>query len=336
MLNKIGSFLMMMLAICGALLLMATASRAPQPVATEPTVQTTAGEMTEPALAETVPEETIPETLTGETIPEEPQTIDRVREQVAQILDREKLETTQTTRLASSTGLGADEATVGLCAYSHGRALAQELSARAVNPIAAHWELVYEGLYEKQKDGSGKLKVSALKTPEQAAKTYEYTVTGARQLLTQLLALAAQMDDGLELEMALLGANMAVEPEQVFYSQEEECRYAYFTCTTDRVTYILCFYLRGDALIEDVELQLLTMRHASGSPEALAELDARTERQAAALMAAAELLMTGSTRAGEGDVPFTYDVGGWSAKLERFAFTGDPDQGYLVNYRLKK
>ena len=52
-------------------------------------------------------------------------------------------------------------------------------------------------------------------------------------------------------------------------------------------------------------------------------------------MAAAELLMTGRHRAGEGDIPFSYEVGGAKASLERFEFTGDPDRGSLVNYRLR-
>ena len=326
MLKKIGSFMVIMLGICAVLLLTATANRSqPQPETTQPTVQTTVPETTSP--------ETIPETG---AVPTQTQPADAVRGQVAQILDREKLVTTKTTRLVSSSGLGADPETAGLAASSHGRALAEELAQRPVNPIAAHWELVYEGLYVKHQDESGKLSVTALQAPAQTAARYEYTDAGARQLLTDILALAAQMDDGLELEMALLGANLTVEADQVFHSEEEQCRYAYFACTADRATYILCFYLRGGAQIEDVEFQLLTLRHASGTVEALARLDDHAKRQAAALMAAAELVMTGKTRAGEGEVPFAYQVGGWSTELERFTFNGDPDWGSLINYRLKK
>lgn len=326
MLKKIGSFMVIMLGICAALLLTATANRSQtQPETTQPTAQTTVPETTSP--------ETIPETGAA---PTETQPADGVRGQVAQILDREKLTATRTTRLVSSPGLGADAETTGLAASSHGRALAEELAQRQVNPIAAHWELVYEGLYVKAQDESGKLSTAAFQTPAQTAASYEYTDAGARQLLTDVLALAAQMDDGLELEMALLGANMSVEADQVFHSEEEQCRYAYFACTSDRATYILCFYLRGGARIEDVEFQLLTLRHASGTAEALAKLDNQAKKQAAALMAAAELVMTGKTRAGEGEVPFAYEVGGWSAELERFTFDGDPDWGSLVNYRLRK
>lgn len=326
MLKKIGSFMVIMLGICAVLLLTATANRSqPQPETTQSTVQTTVPETTSP--------ETIPETG---AVPTQTQPADGVRGQVAQILDREKLTATRTTRLVSSPGLGADAETTGLAASSHGRALAEELEQRQVNPIAAHWELVYEGLYVKAQDESGKLSVTALQAPAQTAASYEYTDAGARQLLTDVLALAAQMDDGLELEMALLGANLTVEADQVFHSEEEQCRYAYFACTSDRATYILCFYLRGGTRIEDVEFQLLTLRHAYGTAEALAELDDQAKKQAAALMAAAELVMTGKTRAGEGEVPFAYQVGGWSAELERFTFDGDPDWGSLINYRLKK
>ena len=331
MLKKIGSFMMIMLAICAVLLLTATANRSQtQPETTQPTIETTAPETAPP---ETVPTETPPETGAA---PNETQSADAVRVQVAQILGWKELVTTKTTRLVSSPDLGADGETAGLAASSHGRALAEELAQRPVNPIAAHWELVYEGLYVKDQDESGKLSVAALQAPDQTAASYEYTAVGARQLMTDILALAAQMDDGLELEMALLGANMTVEPDQVFNSREEECRYAYFSCVSDRATYILCFYLRGGAQIEDVEFQLLTLRHASGTVEALAKLDDQAKKQAAALMAAAELVMTGKTRAGEGEVPFAYQVGGWSAELERFTFDGDPDWGSLINYRLKK
>ena len=333
MLKKIGTFLLIMMAICAVLLLTATANRGPQqtpPETTQSTVQTT------------VPETTAPEMTAVETptetgaAPTEPQPVDAPRGQVAQILDREKLETTKVTRLVSNPGLGSDGETTGLAASSHGRALAEELAQRQVNPIAAHWELVYEGLYVKHQDEQGKLSVSALQTPAQTAAVYEYTDAGARQLLTDILALAAHMDDGLELELALLGANLTVEADQVFYSEEEQCRYAYFSCTTDRATYILCFYLRGGAQITDVEFQLLTQRHATGAEEALARLDDQAKKQAVTLMAAVELVMTGKTRAGTGEVPFAYQVGGWSAELERFTFDGDPDWGSLVNYRLQK
>ena len=130
--KKIGSFMVIMLGICAVLLLTATANRSPDPTeTTQPTIETTA--------PETAPPETTPETGAA---PTETQPADAVRGQVAQILGRKELVTTKTTRLVSSPGLGADAETAGLAATSHGRALAEELAQRQVNPIAAHWELV--------------------------------------------------------------------------------------------------------------------------------------------------------------------------------------------------
>ena len=52
-------------------------------------------------------------------------------------------------------------------------------------------------------------------------------------------------------------------------------------------------------------------------------------------MAAAELLMTGQTRAAEGNIPFAYEIGGCDATIGRFRFAGSAEQGTLTNYRLK-
>ena len=51
-------------------------------------------------------------------------------------------------------------------------------------------------------------------------------------------------------------------------------------------------------------------------------------------MAAAELLMTGMTTAAAGQIPFSGEVGGLSASVERFYFTADGEVGTLTNYRL--
>lgn len=327
MLKKIGTFLMIMLAICSVLLLLATESRRPKEPEGEsvPTTQTTAPGTPSPV-----------ETQPGKTAPAETLPPNQLHSLVAQILDRESLVVTKATRLVTVPELAAAEGTAGLAGASHGRALAEEMARREANPVAAFWELVSEGLYEKQKDESNLLPTSAIQTTEQTANTYEYTAVGCRQFITAMLTLASGMDDGVGLELALLGDNLSVEPDQVFQSREEQCRYAYFSCTADRVSYILCVYLRGEEQIRDVELQLLYLRHASGDSEALARMDDDAKKQAAALMAAAELLMTGKTRAGEGQIPFAYEVGGWNASVERFDFTGDPDRGSLTNYRLRE
>lgn len=332
MLRKIETFLLIMVVICALLLFMAAGTRRPAQTAEEttvPTVQTTAPESESTAEPE---KETVSTTAPAEEKTPENQ----VRGLVAQILDRKKLTATVTLSPVANENLTAVDGTDGAAARSHGRALAEELAQRAVNPVAAFWELVYEGLYERKKDESGALGTVSFQHPDHSAKQYDYTAEGARALMADLLALASQMDDGVALEGAVLGEDLAVEAGQVHHSQEEGCYYGYFSCTSDRVSYILCVYLRGGAQIDDVEFQLLYLRHASGDSEALARMDYNAKKQAAALMAAAELLMTGKTRAAEGEIPFAYEVGGANATLGRFEFTGDPDRGSLTNYRLKK
>ena len=327
MLKKIETFLLIMVALCAVLLFMAAGTRRPEPGAEEttaPTEQTAAPER-ESTVEPEKNEESTPAS-TGENAPE-----NQVRGLVAQILDREKLAATVTVSPVVQEGLVAADGTEGLAERSHGRALAEELAQRSVNPVAAFWELVYEGLYGRKKDESGVLNTVSFQSPKHTAKQYDYTADGARALMADLLALASQIDDGVALEQAVMGAS-----GQVFHSQSEECYYGYFSCTADRVSYILCVYLRGGAQIDDVEFQLLYLRHASGDSEALARMDYNAKKQAAALMTAAELLMTGKTRAAEGEVPFAYEIGGWRASVERFDFTGDPDRGSLTNYRLRE
>ena len=331
MLNKIETFLKIMLGLAAVLLLMAAAGRKPAasvPETTTPSVQTTAPE-TQPT---TQPEQ--------ETEPPAPQDSDapdqsQVRSQVEQILGSAQLEQTVSTRRTENDALNASEGTAGQWTDSHGYALAQVLEERPVNPIAAFWKLVYAGLYEKRNDTTGELSVAPFQVPKQAAKEYAYTGDGARQLMTDILTLSAEMEDGLALELALLGANLTVDPDQIFYSDTEQCYYAYFASTTDRATYILCCYFRGEQRIEDAEFQLLYLRHAAGAAEDLAIMDHNAQKQAATLMAASELLMTGSQKAGAGQIPFAYDVGSAKAQLERFDFTGTPDRGWLINYRLR-
>ena len=207
-----------------------------------------------------------------------------------------------------------------------------------MNPIAAFWMLVSEGMYEKREDQSDGMDAAAFDAPVQEAKNYAYTDEGTRQMLTDLLALAAQIPDEQALETAVLGADGVLEPEQISESGKDACRYAYFSCSSEYATHILCFYLRdqsGDGWIDDVEFQLLSMRHADGEDDALEMLDGSCARQAVSLMAAAELLMTGSTRTGEGKIPFGYTVGTYQAGIGRYDFTAEDQQGSLTNYRLR-
>lgn len=335
MLKKIEVFMSIMLALSAVLILMATGSRKPPestPETTPSTVQTTAPE-TQPETQPQTQPESEPQPLAPP--PTEPSSVSQAQSRVEQILNATHLVQTARTRRIEDGLLNASEGTTGQSADSHGYALAELLQERPVNPVSAFWKLVNAGLYEQHCDSTGALSVAGFQTPEQTAKEYAYTEEGARQLLTDLLTLAARMDDNLNLELALLGANVAVEADQIFYSDTEQCRYAYFTCTSDRTTYILCFYFRGSEHINDVEFQLLYLRHASGDAEDLAEMDSNAKTQAATLMAAAELLLTGKHRAGEGQIPFSYALGEAGAAIERFEFKGTPDRGSLTNYRLK-
>lgn len=223
----------------------------------------------------------------------------------------------------------------GFGKHAKGFELAGLCDEQRMNPVAAFWLLVEEGLYEKTPDDSGVLPTPAFPVPETEGKTYPNTAEGARELLTDLLQTAGTVSDGLDLEKRVLGSDGEVNADQVF-EVPGECRYAYFVCYGDRTAYFLCCYLRGGEQITDAEFQLLSLRYADGSGEDLEEIDAHADRQAAALMAAAERLMTGTSRADQGYVPFDYTQGDYTAHLERFTFAGDGETGILANYRIQK
>lgn len=310
--KKIGTFLMMILVIWSVLLLDATKNRRAPQAETRPTEST--GASTEPSAAEPVPSEAAPPAET----PAESQACTRVEA----ILDRSSLDqTTVTHRVRESAEIPPNAWTA---------ALAELAAEREMNPVSAFWLLVSEGLYERNGEQAGLPAVSLPEVPEQTAKQYPYTDAGAEQLLTDLLTLAGRMEDGLALEQALLGADGAVDPGQVSLAGQEECRYAYFACAADGATQILCFYLRSDSRgewIRDVEFQLLHMAHGSGTEQG--------DGQAVSLAAAAELLMTGTARAGAGETA-SYEAGGCTAAAERFFFTAEAEQGSLTNYRLRQ
>lgn len=223
----------------------------------------------------------------------------------------------------------------GFGKHAKGFELAGLCDEQRMNPVAAFWLLVEEGLYEKTPDDSGVLPTPAFNAPETEGKTYPNTAEGARELLTDLLQNAGTVSDGLDLEKRVLGSDGKVNPDQIF-EVPGECRYAYFVCYGDRTAYFLCCYLRGGEQITDAEFQLLSLRYADGSGEDLEEIDAHADRQAAALMAALEGLMTGTSRADQGHVPFNDTLGDHTAHLERFTFAGEGETGILANYRIRK
>jgi len=326
--QKIGILLMAVLVVCGVMRLamkeeQAAAVRPPETTAPS-AVQTTA-----PQTGQTQPTETTapqPET--------QPQT-DAAR-RVAQALEGWEPAATAAAHRVFVPELNTAAQTQGTAVSSCGYALTELAAQRKMNPIAAFWELVSAGIYEKQAP-TGSFPVSAFQVPDQAATTYDYTDEGARQLLEDLLTLAGKMEDGLALELALLGEARKVDGGRIALSEPDGCRYAYFACGGERSSHILCFYLRsGDGkTITDVEFQLLNLTSAQGSAQALAVLDRRSESQAAVLMAAAELLLTGKSRTGDGPVSGSWEVGGCKATLERFAFTGTDEWGTMTNFRIR-
>lgn len=350
MIKKIGSILLTILMIWAVVLLLATDSRAgksAQSAETKPSVNqnNTYREPWTPFLPSGTTEQTGPgETEPMHSAPSVDELGPSVPENTAlplvrQILEGEELAKTARSHWVWYPELNYHEDTTGTALTSNSWALALIAAERKMNPIAAFWVLRREGLYTKTEDDSGVLSAGAFSVPLQGVLGYEYTDEGARQLLTDLLDLSAGLEDGLNIESGLLGASEAVDEGQVALARKTGCYYGYFISGGERSTHILCFYLRGDKKgewITDVEFQLLNLRSAQGSEEALALLDRRGDTQAAALIAAAELLMTGQTQAGQGLIPFTRQVGSFTATIERFCITGDGESGDLINYRLRK
>lgn len=305
--KKIGMFLMIFLVIWSVLLLDATKNRKPPRPAVRP--QTSTQVRPEPSSPETVP----PETTLPAAVPTENPGLTQVEES----LNLHTMDQTAVTYLVRADGAGD----------SQSADLALLASQKQMNPIAAFWVLVSEGLYERVDDQPGLPSISLSEIPVQTVKQYDYTDAGAKQLLTDLLVLAGEMENGIA--QAVMGENDTVS--QVFLSEQDDCRYAYFAYTTDRSTQILCFYLRSDTRGEricDVEFQFLHMTN-SAAPE-------QGNRQAVALAAATELLMTGTARAGMGENAASYKAGGFTAEAERIFFTAEGEEGSLTNYRLRE
>lgn len=307
--KKIGIFLLMMLVLWSVLLLDATKNRRP----TEPAVQSQ--ETTEASTRPSDPAAVPPETTVPAVVSTESPALFRVEE----VLSRHTVNRTAVTHLVRA-GTAGDSPTA---------ALAELAAQREMNPIAAFWLLVSEGLYQRDGEEPGLPPVSLADMPVQTAKQYPYTDEGAAQLLTDLLTLAGGMDSGMA--QGIMGKDGAVDPGQVSLSEPDGCRYAYFADSADGFIRILCFYIRGDARgewIADVEFQLLHMTRSTDTEQA--------DAQTAALAAATELLMTGTARAGGGETPASYAVDGCEAAAERFFFTAGGEQGSLTNYRLRK
>ena len=271
---------------------------------------------------------------TGDAVPETAPTEDAMS-MVEDILERHTLDETAVAHCVYDDALHSADDLTGAGKASPAHALARLSDDREMNPIAAFWLLVEEGLYRKTPENEDKLAVPAVQPPKVHGKAYPYTAEGVREFLTELLTLSSQIEDGLPLDIRALGTDEAVEREQVFL-EEENCYYAYYVCYSPEAAHFLCFYLRGEETITDAEFQLLNLRYADGEAESLTRIDQLGDRQAAALMTAAELLLAGDSRAAEGRIPLSYALGSYSASIERFSIVGSGDMGTLTNYRIRK
>ena len=305
--EKIAPLLIILVAVVAFVLLLRTPARTP---------------------AETAPpatEETVPETAPAED----------ALSMVEDILDRHPLDKTALSHSIYDETLHSGEELTGSGKSSPAHALARLSDDRKMNPIAAFWLLTEEGLYRKTPENADRLAVPAVQTPEVEQREYPYTAAGVREFLTELLTLAAQIEDGLPLDLRALGEDAVVETEQVSLEQGE-CYYTYYVCYSPEAAHFLCFYIRGDETITDAEFQLLNLRYADGEPESLTRLDQLGDRQAAALMTAAEVLLTGESRAADGRIPLGYALEDHTVTIERFSIIGSGDTGTLTNYRIRK
>lgn len=319
--KQIAQYLPVALVLLAFLILISTAGGTDTPAGTDP-------ETTAPAIQTTAPtdsEET-------QSAPEQTLPADALA-RVEQALGKHSLDETAMATCIYEGSLDALESTDGFGKDANANALARLCDEQRMNPIAAFWLLTEEALYNSTQDESGTLSVPAFTMPARERKEYAFSTEGVRELLTDLLTVSGTVEDGMQLESSLLGENGTVEASQIFY-EEGDCFYAYFVVYGERSAHFLCFYLRGNEKIDDLEFQLLNLRYAKGDEEALEQIDQRGDRQAASLMAAAELVLTGASRVGEGDVPFTYSGSGCGTTIERYNFDGYDETGSLTNYAL--
>lgn len=276
-------------------------------------------------VAETVPPTTV------ETVPQTtPPPVDALP-RVAELLERNSLSQTAQPRCIYDDTLHHADDLTGADIASPAHALARLCGERKMNPISAFWVLTEEGLYRKSPEGEGKLPVPAVLNPDVEVQAYPYTAKGVQSFLTELLTISSEIEEGLPLDIrALDGDKVQVHPEK------DECYYAYYVCYSPEAAHFLCFYIRGSETITDAEFQLLNLRYAEGNQDALTRIDQLGDRQAAALMTAAELLLTGESRAALGRIPLGYALEDHTVTIERFAIEGSGDTGTLTNYRIRK
>lgn len=319
MMKKIARFLPVGLALIALVMLLCISMERGGPAAEDPTATTGPAAQTAQASEEEAPVETMPADA---------------KPLVKQALGRYQLDETATASCILEDALHEDKGTTGAGKAACGYALADLSDEEEMNPVAAFWLLTEQGLFEYKPVEETALDMPAFTQPLQARKQYPYTAEGTRELLTDILLLSSNVEGGMQMDDTVLGINDRVDSFQIFYDKSDRCYYTYFVLYGERSAHFLCFYTRGSEVIDDLEFQLLNLRYAEGDGEALARIDELGDRQAATIMAAAEQLLAGTSRADEGSIPLSYSVDGGSVTIERFTITGTGERGTLTNYDL--
>lgn len=317
--KKIGQYIPFGLALLAFVMLLLTAAGSDAPAGTEPS-------------ATTEPVSQVSETLEAETQPAQEETVPQdALTRVEQALGKYPLDETAMASCIYDDTLHADDDTTGAGKDANAHALASLCDEQKMNPVAAFWLLADQSLYEYSLSGEETISVPAFTMPIQARKQYPFTAEGTCELLTDILTISSSIEDGLQMDSRFLGENGKVESYQIFH-EKGDCYYTYFVFYGERSAHFLCFYTRGGELIDDLEFQLLNLRYAEGDAESLERIDQYGDRQATALMAAAEQLLSGSSRADEGRVPLRYTCDAYKVIIERFHIEGSGEIGTLTNY----
>lgn len=293
----------------------------------EPPAETAPGESA-PGSTETTAQ-TEEAAAVSETMPED------ARPLVEAALGNYVLDRTATASCIYDDGLHESDDTTGAGRAACGHALANLCDEEQMNPVAVFWLLKEQSLYESRASREDRIETAAFQLPIQARKEYPYTSEGTRALLSDILQLSSAVEDGMGMDDTVLGVNDKVDSFQVFYDEDDKCYYTYFVLYGERSAHFLCFYTRGDEQIDDLEFQMLNLCYAEGDAEELERIAQLGDRQAATIMAAAEQLLAGTSRADEGSIPMGYTCDDCEITIERYAITGNGETGMLTNYDLR-
>lgn len=244
-----------------------------------------------------------------------------------------------------------------------------------INPIAAFFELENHDLYsftweddeiifyELSHDEYAELCKLQEGPVRDTVKEYRCR-RDEEDFFRDVLQTSALLNDGIGLEEQILRKDANLD---FTASEEEQVSYAYYIYTTDLFAQVLCVYIHyeeGQELIEDVELQLLTLnyntyRENAPEDEDPFDLELGQDMQLLALIDAVELNLTGTSlfhlmstmrssamHGGSADIPFEYGIGEYDVTIHRknyesFAIgTSRIGDGYetavLTTYRIQK